>query len=68
MSAVSHRARSIMRELKIFNFGWNGDVCRTLPQIADEDMQDIFYALDDSGDFKVIMRNTASCNSCNSSS
>jgi hypothetical protein len=53
MSAVSHRARSIMRELKIFNCGWNGDVCRTLPKIADEDMQDIFYALDDSGDFKI---------------
>ncbi|CAM6046974.1 unnamed protein product [Sphagnum compactum] len=26
---------------------------RTLPKIADEDMQDIFYALDDSGDFKI---------------
>lgn len=26
---------------------------RTLPQIADEDIEAIFYALDDSGDFKV---------------
>jgi hypothetical protein len=26
---------------------------RTLPSIADEDIEAIFYALDDSGDFKV---------------
>lgn len=27
--------------------------CRTLPKIADDDMEAVFYALDDSGDFKV---------------
>jgi len=28
-------------------------VSRTLPKIADDDMEAVFYALDDSGDFKV---------------
>lgn len=32
---------------------WNWYCCRTLPSIADEDIEAIFYALDDSGDFKV---------------
>ena len=28
-------------------------ICRTLPKIAEDDMEEVFYALDDSGDFKV---------------
>lgn len=29
---------------------------RTLPKIADDDMEAVFYALDDSGDFKVFSK------------
>ena len=31
---------------------WNCCCCRTLPSISDEDVQVIFYALDNNGDFK----------------
>jgi two pore calcium channel protein len=39
-----HQCAKLFKELNSY---------RTLPQIADEDIEAIFYALDDSGDFKI---------------